>query len=195
MMPSNDLIPCHPLLLPPSIFPSIRVFSKKSWLFASGGQRIGASASASVLSMNVQDWSPLEWTGWIFLQSKGLKSLLHHHSSKASVLQCFLMVTINVCILAILFSDYTQQNSNLTLTEMLCISGEESYLDRLSLAQLTQLFLTSILECPFYKVKVWARCIISLQGWVSLLPSSPPPLPPSPPDPQLPFKFLVFWAE
>lgn len=39
------------------------------------------------------------------------------------------------------------------MTGMLIISGEESYLDRLSLAQLTQLFLTSILECPFYKVK------------------------------------------
>ena len=40
--------------------------------FASGGQSIGASASASVLPMNIQDWSPLGWTGWISLQSKGL---------------------------------------------------------------------------------------------------------------------------
>ena len=45
-----------------------------SWLFASGGQsiRASASASASVLPMNIQDWFPLEWTGWISLQSKGL---------------------------------------------------------------------------------------------------------------------------
>ena len=43
-----------------------------SQLFAWGGQSIGVSASASVLPMNTQDWSPLEWTGWIFLQSKGL---------------------------------------------------------------------------------------------------------------------------
>ena len=43
-----------------------------SLLFASGGQRIGASASASVLPMNIQDWFPLGWTGWISLQSKGL---------------------------------------------------------------------------------------------------------------------------
>ena len=42
-----------------------------SQLFARGGQRIGVSASASVLPMNTQDWSPLEWTGWISLQSKG----------------------------------------------------------------------------------------------------------------------------
>ena len=43
-----------------------------SQLFAWGGQSIGVSASASVLPMNTQDWSPLRWTGWISLQSKGL---------------------------------------------------------------------------------------------------------------------------
>ena len=67
VMPSNRLILCHPLLLPPSI----RVFSK-SQFFALGGQSIGASVSASVLPMNIQDWFPLGWTAWISLQSKGL---------------------------------------------------------------------------------------------------------------------------
>ena len=43
-----------------------------SQLFASGGQRTEVSALASFLPMNTQDWSPLEWTGWISLQSKGL---------------------------------------------------------------------------------------------------------------------------
>ena len=43
-----------------------------SWLFESGGQSTGASASTPVLSVNIQDWSPLGWTGWISLQSKGL---------------------------------------------------------------------------------------------------------------------------
>ena len=43
-----------------------------SQLFTWGGQRIGVSASASVLPINTQDWSPLWWTGWITLQSKGL---------------------------------------------------------------------------------------------------------------------------
>ena len=47
---------------------------------------LGVSASTLVLPMNVQDWS-LRWTGWISLQSKGLKSLLQHHSSKASILR------------------------------------------------------------------------------------------------------------
>ena len=53
MMPSNHLILCRPLLLLPSIFPSIRVFSKESF-FPSGGQSIRASASASILPMNSQ---------------------------------------------------------------------------------------------------------------------------------------------
>ena len=46
-----------------------------SWLFASGGQSIRASASAYVPLMNIQDWSPLWWTGWISLQSKGLSTV------------------------------------------------------------------------------------------------------------------------
>ena len=57
-----------------------------SQFFASDGQNIGASASASVLTMNIQYWFPLGWTGWTSLQSKGLKSLLQHHSSKASII-------------------------------------------------------------------------------------------------------------
>ena len=52
-------------------FPASGSFAM-SQLFASGGQRIGVSASASVLPVNTQDWSPLGWTGWISLQSKGL---------------------------------------------------------------------------------------------------------------------------
>ena len=46
-----------------------------SQLFAWGGQSTGASASASVLPMNIQDWSPLEWTGWISSQSKGISRI------------------------------------------------------------------------------------------------------------------------
>ena len=55
----------------PQSFPASGSFSI-SQLFASGGQSIGVSASASVPPMNTQDWSPLGWTGWISLQSKGL---------------------------------------------------------------------------------------------------------------------------
>ena len=55
----------------PQSFPASGSF-QMSQIFASGGQSIGLSASTSVLPMNTQDWSPLGWTGWISLQSKGL---------------------------------------------------------------------------------------------------------------------------
>ena len=71
VMPSNRLILCRPLLLPPSIFPSIRVFSNESVLCIRL-PNIGVSVSASVLPMNIQDLFPLRLTGWISLQSKGL---------------------------------------------------------------------------------------------------------------------------
>ena len=57
-----------------------------SQLFIPGDQSIGVSASTSVLPMNIQNWSPLGWTGWISLQSKGLSRLLQHHRSKVSIL-------------------------------------------------------------------------------------------------------------
>ena len=70
---------CHPpissSLIPFSSCPQSLPASESfpiSQLFASGGQSIGVSALASVLPMNTQDWSPLEWTGWISLQSKWL---------------------------------------------------------------------------------------------------------------------------
>ena len=70
---------CHPAIsssvVPfsscPQSLPASECFLM-SQLFASGGQSIGVSASASVLPKKTQDWSPLEWTGWISLQSKGL---------------------------------------------------------------------------------------------------------------------------
>ena len=74
VMPSNYLVLCCPLLLLPSIFPSIRVFSDELTLW-SGGQSIGVSASASVLPMNIQGWFPLELTGFISLQPKGLSKV------------------------------------------------------------------------------------------------------------------------
>ena len=74
--PSNPLIFCHSLLLLPSNFSSIRVFSSElilnDELFPSGGQSFGASASASVLPVNIQGWFTFGLTGLISLQSKGL---------------------------------------------------------------------------------------------------------------------------
>ena len=71
VMTSNHLILCHPLLLPPSIFPSIRVFSNESVLHIRWPKYWSFSFSI-ILPMNIQDWFPLGWTGWISLQTKGL---------------------------------------------------------------------------------------------------------------------------
>ena len=74
-------------------FPASGSFPR-SQFFASGGQCIGASASASVLPMSIQGWFPLGLIGLISSQSKGLSSLLQHRSSKTSILWCtaFFMV-------------------------------------------------------------------------------------------------------
>ena len=92
VIPSSHLILSHPLLLLPSCpqsFPAPGSF-RMSQLFTSAGQSIGVSASTSVLPMIIQDWFPLGSTDWLnLLAVQGtLKSLLQHHSSKASVLQC-----------------------------------------------------------------------------------------------------------
>ena len=72
VMPSNHLILCRPLLLLTPNLSQHQGLFPVSQLFTSHGQSIGVSASASFLPMNTQDWSPLGWTGWISLQSKGL---------------------------------------------------------------------------------------------------------------------------
>ena len=86
-LPSSHLILCHPLLLPHSIFPSIRVFSNEPVLCIRW-PKYWSFSWTSVLPMNIHNWFPLVWTGWISLHSKELSSLLQHHSSKASILQC-----------------------------------------------------------------------------------------------------------
>ena len=95
-MPSNQLILCHPLLLLPSIFPSITVFSNKSVLhirwpkYWSFSFRISLSNEYSGLISCSMDWLEL-------LAVQGtLKSLLQHHSSKASILQCSAFFTVQL---------------------------------------------------------------------------------------------------
>ena len=75
---SNAIQPSHPLssASPPAFSRSQHQGLSLSQFFASGGQSIGASASASVLPMNIQNWFPLGWTGWISLQSKWLSRVL-----------------------------------------------------------------------------------------------------------------------
>ena len=68
-----------------------------SQLFTWGGQNIGVSASASVLPMNTQDWSPSEWTGWTSFQSKGLSRVFSNtRAQTASILQCSAFFTVQL---------------------------------------------------------------------------------------------------
>ena len=85
-MPSNHLILCCPLLLPPSIFPSIRVFSNESALHIRWPKYWSFSFS---IRPSTEYWCPLGWTGWISFQSKGLSRVFSNTTvQKASILQC-----------------------------------------------------------------------------------------------------------
>ena len=96
VMPSNHLILCHPLLLLCGIFPSIRVFFNESiriWW-----PKYWSFTFSIVLPMDIQGWFPLRLTGLIwFAVQETLKSLLQHHSSKASILwhSAFFMVQLS----------------------------------------------------------------------------------------------------
>ena len=79
VMPSNHLILCRPLLLPPSILPSIRVFSNESVLHIKWPKYWSFSFSIHIL-MNMQDWFPLGWTCWISLQPKGLSRIFSNNT-------------------------------------------------------------------------------------------------------------------
>ena len=81
-----------------------------SQLYARDGQSTGVSALASFLPKKSQDWSPSQWTGWICLQFKGLKSLLQHHSSTASILQR------SACFTVQLSHPYMMTGKNIALT-------------------------------------------------------------------------------
>ena len=82
---------CHPLLLLPSVFPASESYLMR-WLFTSCGQSIGASASGSVLPMNIQGWFPLGWTGLISLQSKGLSRVISNTTVKGISSSAFFIV-------------------------------------------------------------------------------------------------------
>ena len=120
---------CHPTISSPvtpfssclQSFPEPYSFPM-SRLFIPGGQSIGVSAS--VLPMNIQGRFPLELTGLISLLSKGLSSLLQHHSSKASILQhsAFCMVQFS--------HPYMTTEKNVALTMNLCQQSDVCFLIR-----------------------------------------------------------------
>ena len=91
--------PSHPLLSPfPPAFNPSQHQSLFQWVSSSHQVvKVLVSASTSVLPVITQDWSPLGWTGWTSLKVQGtLKSLLQHHSSKASILQCSAFFTVQL---------------------------------------------------------------------------------------------------
>ena len=100
VMLSNHLILCHPLLLLPSIFPSIRwpkywSFSQLHWAGSLHQvAKVLVSALASILPMTIQDWSPSEWTGWISLQSKGLSRVFSNITVQSHTIAHFKILNI-----------------------------------------------------------------------------------------------------
>ena len=95
-MPSNQLIPCHPLLLLASIFPSIKVFSNESVLRIRWPK--GCSFSFSIHASNEHPGLisfTMDWLDLLAVQG-ALKSLLQHHSSKASILRCSAFFTVQL---------------------------------------------------------------------------------------------------
>ena len=96
VMPSNHLIFCRPLLLPPSIFPSIRIFSSESVIRMRWPKYWSFSFSISPSSEHPGLISfRMDWLALLAVQG-ALKSLLQHHSSKASILQCSAFFTVQL---------------------------------------------------------------------------------------------------
>ena len=136
VMPPSHLILCRSLLLLPPISPSIGSFPTIQ-CFTWGGKSIWVSASTSVLPMNTQDWSPLGWTGWIFLQSK-------EHSR--------------------LFSNTTVQKDQFFCTQLSSQSNSHihTWLLRKSIALTRWIFVGKVMSLPF---NMLSRLVITfLQG-------------------------------
>ena len=160
VMLSNYLILCCPLLLLPSIFPSIRIFSNDSG-FAWGGQSIRDSASATILPMNIQSWFPLGWTGWISLQSKGLSRVFSHTTVQKHQffsIPPFFMVRLSHPYMttgktiALRIWAFVRKIMSLLLN-MLCRSFQEAFLPRSKCLLISWLQLPSLLILEPKKIK------------------------------------------
>ena len=111
---------CHPIISSSVIpfssclqsFPPSGSFLR-SQFFASGGQSIGASASASVLPMNIQDWFPLGWTGWISLQSEGLSRVFFN-----TTIQTQQFFGAQTCFIVQLSHPYMTAGKTIALTRL-----------------------------------------------------------------------------
>ena len=163
VMPSNPLILCCSLLLPPSIFPSIRVFSNESVLCIRWPKYWSFSFNISP-SMITQEWSPLGWTVWISLQSETLKSLLQHHGSKASILQCSAFFIVQ------LSHSHMTTERTIALTRLTFVDKVMSLLFNMLSRLIIDFFLkmqasfnflaavTNLIEFGAQENKVWCHC-------------------------------------
>ena len=113
--------PSHPLLSPspPAPNPSQHQCFPMSQLFAWGNQSIGASALASVFPKNTQDWSPLEWTGWISLKSKGLSRVFSNTTVQKSTLRRSAFFTVQLSHPYMCYSMSNVSTADLRLTVMI----------------------------------------------------------------------------
>ena len=107
VMPSSHLILCRSLSSCPQSFPASGSFPM-SLLFAWGGQSIGVSASTSLLPMNTQEWSPLGWTGWISLQSKGLSRVFSNTTTQKHQ---FFSTQLSLCPTVTYIHEYGKNHS------------------------------------------------------------------------------------
>ena len=147
-LPFNHLILCCPLLLLPSIFPSIRVFSNESALRIRWPST-GVSASASVLSVNTQDWFPLRWTCWISLLSKGLSRFF---SSTTAWKRQFFGDWLSAFFMAQFSHPYMTTGKTIALTTW-------TFLDKV----MSLLFSTLSRLCPKYCMGLRLKKIIYLE--------------------------------
>ena len=161
-MPSNHLILCHPLLLPPSIFPCIRVFSSESVLpirwpkYWSFSFSISPSNEYSRLISFRMDWKDFD-----LLAGQGmLKSLLRRHSSKASILQQSAFFTVQ------LSHSYMATGENIALTRRTFVGKVTSLLFNM-LSSLVTAFLprSTRLLISWLQIPLGSPCSSSLRGW------------------------------
>ena len=177
-MPSNHLILCHPLLLPPSVFPNIRVFSSESVLcirwpkYWSFSFNISPSSEHSGLISFRMDWLDL-------LAVQGtLKSLLQHHSSKACILQCSAFFIVQ------LSHPYMTTGKTIALTRWTFVGKVMSLLSNM-LSRLVITFLQGVSSGTY----TLDRCSRLFCSFLSLLDG---PLPPSTP---MPTQLLLLWSQ
>ena len=156
-----------------------------SQLFAWGGQSIGVSASASVLPMNIQDWSPLGWTGWISLQSKGLsrvfsnttvqKHLVLWHSAFFTIQLSHLYMTTGKTIALTRWTSVGKVMSLLlSMLSRLVITSEcwalsQLFHSPLSLSSTGFLVPFHFLPWGWCHLHIWGYWYFSQQSWFQLV--------------------------